>query len=79
MSEISTNMEMPTCPLSRIRKLYEKTIKLSDAEPISLELLLTACFPTVWANINQALSNVYNQGFNDGKEAARHEDKGNHG
>lgn len=61
---------MPTCPLSQVRKLYEKTKLMSDDTDISLELILTMCFPTVWSNIQRAMNDNYTQGYLAGKEEA---------
>lgn len=67
MSQLSKNEKMPTCPVGQLRKLYDKTKLMSDDAEISLELLLTICFPTVWDNIQRALSDQYTQGYLQGK------------
>jgi hypothetical protein len=58
---------MPTCPISQIRKLYKKTKLLDDSAPVSLELVLMMCFPTVWNNIKSAMNDCYTQGYLAGK------------
>ena len=63
MDKLSKEEKMPTCPLMQIRKLYEKTSLMDEDAPISLELVLTACFPSVWENIKKALSDNYTEGY----------------
>ena len=76
MEKITKNEKMPTCPLSRIRKLNDKTQLMNDDTEISLELVLTACFPTVWTNIQRALNDQYTQGYLAGLKEAN-ENQGN--
>ena len=74
MSQLSKNEKMPTCPVKQIRKLYNKTLMLEDEAQVSLELMLTICFPTVWNNVQKAMQDMFNQGYQLGKsEGARHE------
>jgi len=63
MSMLSKNVETPSCPVSQIRKLYNKTLQLEENSSISLEMVLTICFPSVWENIQRALSDNYTQGY----------------
>ena len=73
MLALSKEEKMPTCPVSQLRKLYTKTLMLEDSAKISLELLLTACFPSVWENIKKAMSDNYMQGYLDGKKEGKNE------
>ena len=43
---------------------------MSDDTDISLELILTMCFPTVWSNIQRAMNDNYTQGYLAGKKEA---------
>lgn len=76
MQNLSKNEPMPTCPVSQIRKLYSKTKLLEDNAPVSLELVLMMCFPTVWDNVRAAMNDYYTQGYLAGKGEIN-EDKGN--
>ena len=77
MSQLSKNESMPVCPLSQVRKLVTKTSDKLDDTEISLELLLTMCFPTVWANIQRALQDSYTQGYLAAKQEASNENQRN--
>jgi hypothetical protein len=41
---------------------------LDDSAPVSLELVLMMCFPTVWNNIKSAMNDCYTQGYLAGKD-----------
>lgn len=70
---LSKNEKMPTCPVKQIRNIYKNTKALPDTAPLTLEYVLTACFPTVWSNVQAALNDQYTQGFIAGKESAKNE------
>lgn len=69
--------DMPTIPISRLRRVVEKTSVLPPERRISLEFVLTALFPTVWNNIKKYASDCYTQGYLQGKEDALNENKRN--
>ena len=63
---IKTTEEMPSIPISRLRRVAEKTAALPDEERITLEFVLTALFPTVWNNIEKYASDCYTSGYLQG-------------
>lgn len=79
MSNLSKNEPMPTCPVRQLRKVYNKTLMMEDSAPITLEFLLTACFPTVWENINKAMNDMYTRGYIQGKKEVMDESQGYNG
>ena len=79
MKELSKNEPMPTCKLSQLRKIYTKTLMLEDSTDISLEFVLVGLFPTVWNNVQQALTDQYAKGYLDGLKESKDESKRSHG
>lgn len=77
MAQLSRNEKMPCVPLSQLRKLTKKTENLPEDTDITLELVLTALFPTVWTNIQLAMNDHYTQGYLAGREDERNAHKGN--
>lgn len=63
---VKTEEEMPKVPLSQLRKMVDKTSLLPDDTLLSLELILTAFFPTVWKNIEQYSNDCYTNGYLQG-------------
>lgn len=75
--KITTTEEMPTIPISRLRKVVEKTALLPDDRRITLEFVLVALFPTVWKNIEKYAKDCYTSGYKQGLEDGRNESKRN--
>lgn len=55
-------------PLKQIRMLTNKLSQYSDETLISLELVLTALFPTVFENVKAYGSDCYMKGYLQGKK-----------
>lgn len=80
----STNKEKKIMPAPEIRipakSLYRlndllKKDKVKDEDPISFELVLTALFPNVYSNIKRYTNDCYTQGYIQGLEDGRNENK----
>ena len=70
---VKTTETMPTVPVKQLRLLVNKTKDLALNEPISLQLVLTALFPTVWNNIQEYCNDCYTSGYLQGLSDAKNE------
>ena len=61
--QIETETKSPTVPMGVFRKLYSKLEQYSDDTQLTLELILTALFPTVWNNIQRQMNDCLNTIF----------------
>ena len=72
--KIKTTEVMPTVPLLQLRKLTNGLKEHDDNTEISLQLVLTALFPTVWKNIQKYSNDCYTSGYLAGlKEGQKNE------
>ena len=74
--KIKTTETMPTVPARQVRKLAQAIEKLKDEDPITLQFVLTALFPTVWKNIQKYSNDCYTSGYLAGLKDGKNEDKG---
>lgn len=70
---VKTDQSMPTVPVKQLRLLTNKTKELDSKEPLSLQLVLTALFPTVWNNIQKYCNDCYTSGYLQGLSDAKNE------
>lgn len=68
---------MPTVPLKRYRDLYFKTKEWDEETPLSLQIVLSFLFPTVWKNIESYTKDCYTKGYIQGREDEKNEAKRN--
>lgn len=74
--KIKTTETMPTVPARQVRKLVQAIEKLKDEDPVTLQFVLTALFPTVWKNIQKYSNDCYTSGYLAGLKDGKNEDKG---
>lgn len=74
--KIKTTETMPTVPARQVRKLAQAIEKLKDEDPVTLQFVLTALFPTVWKNIQKYSNDCYTSGYLAGLKDGKNEDKG---
>jgi hypothetical protein len=72
--KVNTTEVMPSVPLHKVLTLSKRLEKLSPETPITLELILTALFPTVWDNIKKYATDCYTNGYLQGLKDAKNED-----
>ena len=73
---VNTTEVMPEVPVSRLRVLTEKTKDLQPSQKITLQLVLTALFPTVWKNIEKYCNDCYMNGYLHGLKDGKNENQG---
>lgn len=71
--KVNTTEVMPTVPLKRVLVFAKRLEQLTPETPITLELVLTALFPTVWENIKKYASDCYTNGYIQGLNDAKNE------
>ena len=74
--KIKTTETMPTVPARQVRKLAQAIENLKDEDPVTLQFVLTALFPTVWKNIQKYSNDCYTSGYLAGLKDGKNEDKG---
>ena len=76
MDNPNTEVESITVPLSQLRHFTDRMSQFNDDMPITLELVLTALFPTVWKNIQKWGCDQFMAGYFQGRKDEKDEDKG---
>lgn len=71
--KVKTTETMPEVPVRQLRKLVNRMENLKDDDKISLELVLTALFPSVWKNIQKYSNDCYTSGYLAGLKEGKNE------
>lgn len=71
--KVKTTETMPEVPVRQLRKLVSRMENLKDDDKISLELVLTALFPSVWKNIQKYSNDCYTSGYLAGLKEGKNE------
>ena len=57
-----------TVPKSQVEKLFKSLKNCPDDTPVTFEYVLMCLFPSVWYNIENAITNAYTQGYIQAQE-----------
>ena len=68
---------MPTTTILKYENLYNRIKSWDKDTPLSLQIVLTALFPTVWKNIESYMKDCYTEGYIQGREDEKNEGKRN--
>lgn len=73
MSEEKEIIEVPGVPFKTLKKIVEiaEGCNTKDDETLSFVYIIGSCFPKVYENIKEALSNEYMRGFKEGFDNGR--------
>ena len=58
-------------PVSRLRRITELFKDCEPQEKVTFEFLIASCFPRIYENINERLTETYIKGYNQGAKDER--------